>query len=97
MEVEVHPAAFDGHQILRCPALGHLHLPFGGVAGREAACWAHLRQDLYDIRIGTKYEIAREALDRIGALRHRTRDHRLLQRSASARQADPHAPSGGEL
>ena len=35
---------------------------------REAACWAHLRRDFHDIRAATKSEIAREALDRIGAL-----------------------------
>ena len=35
---------------------------------REAACWAHLRRDFHDIWAATKSEIAREALDRIGAL-----------------------------
>jgi transposase/uncharacterized protein YukE len=35
---------------------------------REAACWAHLRRDFHDVWTGTKSEIAREALDRIGAL-----------------------------
>ncbi len=35
---------------------------------REAACWAHLRRDFHDVWIATKSEIAREALDRIGAL-----------------------------
>ncbi len=35
---------------------------------REAACWAHLRRDFHDIWKGTKSAIAREALDRIGAL-----------------------------
>jgi transposase len=34
----------------------------------EAACWAHLRRDFHDVWTATKSEIAREALDRIGAL-----------------------------
>ena len=41
----------------------------GGTARfREAACWAHLRRDFHDIWAATKSEIAREALDQIGAL-----------------------------
>lgn len=35
---------------------------------REAACWAHLRRDFHDEWEKTKSTIAREALDRIGAL-----------------------------
>ena len=35
---------------------------------REAACWAHLRRAFHDIWTATKSAIAREALDRIGAL-----------------------------
>lgn len=35
---------------------------------REASCWAHWRRDFHDIWISNKSEIAREALDRIGAL-----------------------------
>jgi transposase len=35
---------------------------------QEAACWAHLRRDFHDVWTSTKSEIAREALDRIGAL-----------------------------
>ena len=38
----------------------------GSVQFREAACWAHLRRDFHDIWTGTKSEIAKEALDRIG-------------------------------
>ena len=34
----------------------------------EAACWAHLRRDFHDVWTATKSEIAREALNRIGAL-----------------------------
>lgn len=39
----------------------------GKVRVREAACWAHLRRDFHDVWTGTKSEIAKEALDRIGA------------------------------
>lgn len=35
---------------------------------REAACWAHLRRDFHDVWTGTSSPIAKEALDRIGAL-----------------------------
>lgn len=35
---------------------------------REASCWAHWRRDFHDIWTSNKSEIAREALDRIGAL-----------------------------
>jgi len=35
---------------------------------REAACWAHLRRDFHDVWKGTKSEIAKDALDRIGKL-----------------------------
>lgn len=42
--------------------------PDGTARFREAACWAHLRRDFHDIWTATKSEIAREALDRIGAL-----------------------------
>ena len=42
--------------------------PDGTARFREAACWAHLRRDFHDIWTATKSEIARVALDRIGAL-----------------------------
>src|SRR5690606_5199460 len=35
---------------------------------REAACWAHLRRDIHDVWKATSSKIAREALERIGAL-----------------------------
>jgi transposase len=41
---------------------------------REASCWAHWRRDFHDIWISNKSEIAREALDRIGALYDIERD-----------------------
>lgn len=42
--------------------------PDGSIRLMEAACWAHLRRDFHDVYDLTKSEIAREALDRIGAL-----------------------------
>ena len=42
--------------------------PDGTPRLREAACWAHLRRDFHDEWTKTKSTIAREALDRIGAL-----------------------------
>ena len=42
--------------------------PEGAPRLREAACWAHLRRDFHDEWGKTKSAIAREALDRIGAL-----------------------------
>ncbi len=35
---------------------------------REAACWAHLRRDFHDVWKATASPVAREALERIGAL-----------------------------
>ena len=48
----------------------------GNCQFREAACWAHLRRDFHDVWTATKSEIAREALDRIGALYDIERDIR---------------------
>jgi transposase len=49
---------------------GKLYAPKAdGIAQfREAACWAHLRRDFHDLWVGSKSQIAREALDRIGAI-----------------------------
>jgi len=41
---------------------------------REASCWAHWRRDFHDIWTANKSGIAREALDRIGALYDIERD-----------------------
>jgi transposase len=49
-------------------------LPDGTQRLREAACWAHWRRDFHDIWTSTRSEIAREALDRIGALYDIERD-----------------------
>lgn len=52
---------------------------------REAACWAHLRRDFHDVWEGTKSEIAREALDRIGKVYDVERE--IAGQSAELRQA----------
>ncbi len=54
-------------------------------AFQEAACWAHLRRDFHDIWTSTKSEIAKEALDRIGALYDVERD--IAGQSAEVRLA----------
>jgi len=54
--------AYKGYAKLYAPG------PDGTAPFREAACWAHLRRDFHDLWVGTKSPIAREALDRIGAL-----------------------------
>lgn len=55
--------------------------PDGTPRLREAACWAHLRRDFHDEWDKTKSAIAREALDRIGALYD-------IEREISGRPAD---------
>ncbi|ETD79759.1 transposase, partial [Rhodobacter capsulatus B6] len=40
----------------------------GEASFQEAACWAHLRRAFFDVEKETGSEIAREALERIGAL-----------------------------
>ncbi|SFF78850.1 Transposase [Novosphingobium sp. CF614] len=51
---------------------GKLYTPDvnGAARFREAACWAHLRRDFHDLWVGEKSGLAREALDRIGAIYH---------------------------
>ena len=59
---------------------------------REAACWAHLRRDVFDVHTATKSGTAREALDRIGDLydierqiRGQSRDARRAVRQEETR------------
>ena len=54
--------AYSGFKALYAPDAS------GKTRIREAACWAHLRRDFFDVHTATKSEIAREALDRIGDL-----------------------------
>lgn len=70
-----HPRAHlvDFHGILQADAykgFGKLYEPGpDGVARvREAACWAHLRRDFHDVWKATDSPVARDALERIGAL-----------------------------
>ncbi len=42
--------------------------PDGETRVREAACWAHLRRDFHDVWKATDSPLARDALERIGAL-----------------------------
>lgn len=54
--------AYKGYAKLYAPDLD------GKRQFQEAACWAHMRRDFYDVWTSAKSEIAREALDRIGAI-----------------------------
>ncbi len=66
-----HLANFEG--ILQADAYAgfkELYKPdaSGKARVREAACWAHLRRDFHDVWKATGSPIAKDALDRIGAL-----------------------------
>jgi len=83
-----HLAEFKG--ILQADAYaGFLELYKPDAAGvvlvREAACWAHLRRDFHDVWKTTGSPIAKEALDRIGALYDIER--KITGRSAEERLA----------
>ena len=72
-----HLATFSG--VLQADAYsGFKKLYAAGTDGasriREAACWAHLRRDFHDLWKTTGSPIAKEALDRIGALYDIERD-----------------------
>ena len=82
--------AYTGFKELYRPGPGVEELRF-----QEAACWAHLRRDFHDVWTSEKSEIAREALDRIGALydieakiHGRSAEERLAVRQAHSK---PHA------
>lgn len=73
---------------------------------REAACWAHLRRDFHDVWTATKSDIAREALDRIGALYDIERQisgqppdqrHAARQQHSAPRVADFHEWAKAQL
>ena len=79
--------AYAGFKALYAPK------PDGSVRVREAACWAHLRRDFHDVWKATGSEIAKDALDQIGALYDIERkinglpaDQRLQVRSDESRQ-----------
>jgi transposase len=58
----------------------------------EAACWAHARRKLYEVYRATDSPIAREALERIGALYHI--EEQIRGRSPQERQAVRQARAG---
>lgn len=62
---------------------------------REAACWAHWRRDFHDIWTSNESEIAREALDRIGALYDTERD--IAGQPADIRLAARHKHSKAKV
>ncbi|RJF86459.1 IS66 family transposase [Oleomonas cavernae] len=81
-----HLGSFNG--ILQADAYGgfkKLYAPGedGASRIREAACWAHLRRDFHDVWKMTGSSIAKEALDRIGALYDIERD--IAGRAAEVR------------
>lgn len=78
--------AYAGFKELYRPDAG------GAVRIREAACWAHLRRDFHDVWTSTGSPIAKEALDKIGALydiereiNGRSADQRLCVRQRESR------------
>ncbi len=95
---QTHLAGFEG--ILQADAYSGFKALYepdasGKVRVREAACWAHLRRDFHDVLTGTKSEIAREALDRIGALYDIERE--ISGHPADQRRAVRQARSGAKV
>jgi hypothetical protein len=79
---------------------GKLYLPGADGTSRfqKAACRAHRRRDFHDIWTSNKSEIAREALDRIGApYEHRARHHRPGRRDPSCRTSELKQTKGRSL
>lgn len=81
-----HLAAFSG--VLQADAYSGFKKLYAGTDGasriREAACWAHLRRDFHDLWKTTGSPIAKEALDRIGAVYDIERD--ITGKSAEMRR-----------
>lgn len=77
--------AYSGFRKLYEP--GEEHVP----RIREAACWAHLRRDFHDVWTATGSALAREALERIGALYDIERG--IAGQSAGIRRAERQARS----
>lgn len=87
---EAHLAGFRG--ILQADGYAGFNRLYEDGRIREAACWAHARRKFYDIHQAHKSAIAKEALERIGALyameeeiRGRSPDERLAVRQARAK------------
>ena len=84
-----HLADFAG--VLHADGYAGFDRLFAGGRIREAACWAHVRRKFFDVHEASQSPIAREALDRIGALyaienesRGRPPDERCAVRQARA-------------
>lgn len=87
---EAHLAGFRG--ILQADGYAGFNRLYEEGRISEAACWAHARRKFYDIHQAHKSAIAKEALDRIGALyaieeeiRGRSPGERLAVRQARAK------------
>ena len=63
---KVHLKDFCG--TLQADGYAGFHHLYGGGKMVEAACWAHVRRKFFDFHAATQSPIAKEALDRIGAL-----------------------------
>lgn len=87
---EAHLAGFRG--ILQADGYAGFNRLYEDGRITEAACWAHARRKFYDIHQAHRSVIAKEALERIGALytieeeiRGRSPDERLAVRQARAK------------
>lgn len=87
---EAHLAGFRG--ILQADGYAGFNRLYEDGRITEAACWAHARRKFYDIHQAHKSAIAKESLERIGALyaieeeiRGRSPDERLAVRQARAK------------
>lgn len=58
----------DFRGTLQADGYAGFHHLYGGGRIQEAACWAHVRRKFFDLHQATASPIAKEALDRIGAL-----------------------------
>lgn len=58
----------DFHGTLQADGYAGFHHLYGTGHIQEAACWAHVRRKFFDFHAATQSPIAKEALDRIGAL-----------------------------
>jgi transposase len=58
----------DFHGVLHADAYAGFHHLYGTGQITEAACWAHVRRKFFDLHEATGSPIAKEAIERIGAL-----------------------------
>lgn len=86
---KIHLKNFQG--TLQADAYAGFHHLYGGGRIHEAACWAHVRRKFFDLYKANASPIAKEAIDRIGALyaiekqiNGKPPDERRAQRQARA-------------